>query len=155
MRQWMLRITAYADRLLDDLEALDWPESVKAMQRNWIGRSEGAEIRFPLTTGSGELTVFTTRPDTLFGATYCVIAPEHALLRSIVTAGQREVVDRYVRTVERLGEAARMDAGRAKTGVFTGAHVINPANGAHLARLGRRLRARQLRWRGHHGCPCP
>ena len=132
MRQWMLRITAYADRLLDDLEALDWPESVKAMQRNWIGRSEGAEIRFPLTTGSGELTVFTTRPDTLFGATYCVIAPEHALLRSIVTAGQREVVDRYVRTVERLGEAARMDAGRAKTGVFTGAHVINPANGAHL-----------------------
>jgi leucyl-tRNA synthetase len=132
MRQWMLRITAYADRLLDDLEALDWPESVKAMQRNWIGRSEGAEIRFPLATGSGELTVFTTRPDTLFGATYCVIAPEHALLRSIVTAGQREVVDRYVRMVERLGEAARMDAGRAKPGVFTGAHVINPANGAHL-----------------------
>ena len=88
MRQWMLRITAYADRLLDDLEALDWPESVKAMQRNWIGRSEGAEIRFPLVTGSGDLTVFTTRPDTLFGATYCVVAPEYALLRSIVTAGQ-------------------------------------------------------------------
>jgi leucyl-tRNA synthetase len=132
MRQWMLRITAYADRLLDDLEALDWPESVKAMQRNWIGRSEGAEIRFPLATGSGELIVFTTRPDTLFGATYCVVAPEHALLRSIVTAGQREAVDRYVRMVEGLGEAARMDAGRAKTGVFTGAHVINPVNGAHL-----------------------
>jgi leucyl-tRNA synthetase len=132
MRQWMLRITAYADRLLDHLEALDWPESVKAMQRNWIGRSEGAEIRFPLATGSAELIVFTTRPDTLFGATYCVVAPEHALLRSIVTAGQREAVDRYVRMVEGLGEAARMDAGRAKTGVFTGAHVINPVNGAHL-----------------------
>ncbi len=132
MRQWMLRITAYADRLLDDLEALDWPESVKAMQRNWIGRSEGAEIRFPLATGSGGLTVFTTRPDTLFGATYCVVAPEHVLLRSIVTTGQREAVDGYVRMAEGLGEAARMDAGRAKTGVFTGAHVINPANGAHL-----------------------
>ena len=132
MRQWMLRITAYADRLLDDLEALDWPESVKAMQRNWIGRSEGAEIRFPLASGGGELTVFTTRPDTLFGATYCVVAPEHALLRSIVTPGQRAIVDGYVRSVEELGEAERSDAGREKTGVFTGAFVINPANGARL-----------------------
>ena len=137
MRQWMLRITAYADRLLDDLEALDWPESVKAMQRNWIGRAEGAEIRFSCATGSGELTVFTTRPDTLFGATFCVVAPEHALLQSMVTTGQRDAVDRYVRMVEGLGDAARTDAirtgeGRAKTGVFTGAHVINPANGAQL-----------------------
>jgi leucyl-tRNA synthetase len=103
MRQWMLRITAYADRLLDDLEALDWPESVKAMQRNWIGRAEGAEIRFSCATGSGELTVFTTRPDTLFGATFCVVAPEHALLQSMVTTGQRDAVDRYVRMVEGLG----------------------------------------------------
>ncbi len=132
MRQWMLRITAYADRLLDDLDALDWPESVKAMQRNWIGRSDGGEIRFPLATGDGELTVFTTRPDTLFGATYCVVAPEQALLQRIVTPGQREAVDRYVRMVDGLAEAARTDAGREKTGVFTGAHVINPANGAHL-----------------------
>ena len=132
MRQWMLRITAYADRLLDDLEALDWPESVKAMQRNWIGRSDGAEIRFPLASGSGELIVFTTRPDTLFGATYCVVAPEHALLRSIVTPGQRVVVDAYVRSVEDLEEATRTDAGREKTGVFTGAFVINPANGSRL-----------------------
>ena len=132
MRQWMLRITAYADRLLDDLEALDWPESVKAMQRNWIGRSDGAEIRFPLATGSGELTVFTTRPDTLFGATYCVVAPEHALLRSIATPARRQAVDRYVRGVEGLADAARTDVGREKTGVFTGAHVINPANGAQL-----------------------
>ncbi len=132
MRQWRLRITTYADRLPDELEGLDWPESVKAMQRNWIGRSEGAEIRLPLATVGDELTVFTTRPDTLLGATYCVVAPEHAVLRSIVTAGQREAADRYVRMVEGLGEAARADARRAKTGVFTGAHVINPANGAHL-----------------------
>jgi leucyl-tRNA synthetase len=132
MRQWMLRITAYADRLLDDLETLDWPESVKAMQRNWIGRSDGAEIRFPFASGSGELTVFTTRPDTLFGATYCVVAPEHALLRSIVTPGQRAVVDGYVRSIEGLGEAERTDAGRVKTGVFTGAFVINPADGARM-----------------------
>ncbi len=132
MRQWMLRITAYADRLLDDLEALDWPEGVKAMQRNWIGRSDGAEIRFPLATGSGELIVFTTRPDTLFGASYCVVAPEHALLRSVVTPGQRAAVEAYVRSVEGLGEAERTDVGREKTGVFTGAFVINPANGAHL-----------------------
>jgi leucyl-tRNA synthetase len=132
MRQWMLRITTYADRLLDDLEGLDWPESVKAMQRNWIGRSEGAEIRFPHATVDAELTVFTTRPDTLLGATYCVVAPEHALLRSNLTAEQREAADRYVRMLEGLGEAARGDAGRAKTGVFTGAHVINPANGVHL-----------------------
>ena len=102
------------------------------MQRNWIGRSEGAEIRFPLASGGGELTVFTTRPDTLFGATYCVVAPEHALLRSIVTPGQRAIVDGYVRSVEELGEAERSDAGREKTGVFTGAFVINPANGARL-----------------------
>jgi leucyl-tRNA synthetase len=131
MRQWMLRITAYADRLLDDLEALDWPESVKAMQRNWIGRSEGAEIRFPLAADGGELTVFTTRPETLFGATYCVVAPEHKL-GSMVTPEQRRAVDGYVQRAEVLGEAARADAGREKTGVFTGAYVVNPANGAHL-----------------------
>ena len=132
MRQWMLRITAYADRLLDDLEALDWPESVKTMQRNWIGRSEGAEIRFPLAAGGGELTVFTTRPDTLFGAIYCVVAPEHKLLGSLVTDEQRAAVDGYVQRAEALGEAVRTDAGRQKTGVFTGAYAINPANGAHL-----------------------
>jgi leucyl-tRNA synthetase len=132
MRQWMLRITAYADRLLDDLEALDWPESVKAMQRNWIGRSEGAEIGFPLAAGGGELIVFTTRPETLFGATYCVMAPEHTLLGSIVTREQRAAVDGYVQRAEALGEAVRTDAGRQKTGVFTGAYAVNPANGAHL-----------------------
>jgi len=131
MRQWMLRITAYADRLLDDLEELDWPESVKAMQRNWIGRSEGAEVRFAVEGGDA-LTVFTTRPDTLFGATYCAVAPEHGCLATIVTAEQRGAVDSYVERAAALGEAVRSDAARPKTGVFTGATAINPANGARL-----------------------
>ena len=132
MRQWMLRITSYADRLLDDLDELDWPDSVKAMQRNWIGRSEGAEINLSIVGGSGILTVFTTRPETLFGATYCVLAPEHALLPSIVTPEARELVEIYVRRSETLSEAARGDAEREKAGVFTGAYVRNPANGQHL-----------------------
>jgi leucyl-tRNA synthetase len=131
MRQWMLRITEYADRLLEDLDELDWPESVKAMQRNWIGRSEGAEVRFAVEGGE-TLTVFTTRPDTLFGATYCVLAPEHNLLGKIVTAARRDAVDSYVAGAAALGEAARSDSGREKTGVFTGAVAINPANGARL-----------------------
>jgi leucyl-tRNA synthetase len=132
MRQWMLRISRYADRLLDDLEELDWPESVKAMQRNWIGRSDGAEITFPIVGGSNSLTVFTTRPDTLFGATYCVLAPEHPLVSSIVTPEMRESVRTYVRSAETLSEVARSDAARAKTGIFTGAYVRNPADGRHL-----------------------
>ena len=132
MRQWMLRITAYADRLLDGLDGLDWPEGVKAMQRNWIGRSEGAEIAFRVDGGPGAVVAFTTRPDTLFGATYCVLAPEHKLLAGIVAPQARAAVDAYVARAEALGEAARTDARREKTGVFTGAHVINPANGARL-----------------------
>ena len=132
MRQWMLRITRYADRLADDLDELDWPESVKAMQRNWIGRSEGAEVTFPIEHGGGALTVFTTRPDTLFGATYCVVAPEHKLLASIVTPQARDAVDAYVERAAALGDAARTDAGREKTGVFTGAYAINPVNGERL-----------------------
>jgi leucyl-tRNA synthetase len=132
MRQWMLRITNYADRLLEDLEELDWPEGVKAMQRNWIGRSEGAEITLPIVGGLGSLTVFTTRPETLFGATYSVLAPEHASLPGIVTPDTREAVETYVRNAETLSEAVRSDAAREKTGVFTGAHVLNPANGRHL-----------------------
>jgi leucyl-tRNA synthetase len=131
MRQWMLRITAYADRLLEDLEELDWPESVKAMQRNWIGRSEGVEVKF-VVEGGGTLTVFTTRADTLFGATYCVLAPEHPLLGNIVTAEHRAAVDSYVAAAEALGKAASSDTGRDRTGVFTGAIAINPANGARL-----------------------
>ena len=132
MRQWMLRITAYADRLVDDLDDLDWPESVKAMQRNWIGRSEGAEVTFPIEGHAESLAVFTTRPDTLFGATYCVVAPEHRLLAAIVAPEARAAVDAYVAAAAALGEAVRTDAGRDKTGVFTGAYAVNPANGARL-----------------------
>jgi leucyl-tRNA synthetase len=101
------------------------------MQRNWTGRSEGAEVRFAVENGDA-LTVFTTRPDTLFGATYCIIAPEHECLATLVTAEQRAALDSYIKSIAGLGEAARGDAGRTKTGVFTGATVINPANGARL-----------------------
>lgn len=132
MHQWMLRITAYADRLLQGLDGLDWPESVKAMQRNWIGRSEGAEISFPDEYGAGRIIIFTTRPETLFGATYIVLAPEHPALATIVTPEVRADVAAYVAEAETLEEMVRLDAGREKTGVFTGAYAINPATGARL-----------------------
>jgi len=132
MRQWMLRITAYAERLLDDLELVDWPESVKEMQRNWIGRSEGADVVFRLDGRDETFTVFTTRPDTLFGATYCVLAPEHPLVEAITTDAQREQVRRYVTEAVRSTEVARSDAAKDKTGVFTGAHAINPVNGERI-----------------------
>ena len=107
MRQWMLRITAYADRLLEDLEDLDWPEGIKAMQRNWIGRSEGAEVTFRVDGSSASFSVFTTRPDTLFGATYCVLAPEHPIVDRITTDRQRAVVDAYrARTAARASSSA-------------------------------------------------
>jgi len=132
MRQWMLRITAYADRLLDGLDDLDWPESVKAMQRNWIGRSEGAEVDFRVA-GHAERTlrVFTTRPDTLFGATYMVLAPEHPLVAAITTDAQRAAVEAYVEATSRKTERDRKEQ-KTKTGVFTGAHAVNPANGEHV-----------------------
>ncbi|MBY5553341.1 leucine--tRNA ligase [Rhizobium leguminosarum] len=132
MRQWMLRITAYADRLLQGLDGLDWPENLKIMQRNWIGRSEGAEIRFPLDHGKEVITVFTTRPETLFGASYIVLAPEHPAVAAIVESEMREAVAAYIAEAEELEETVRADAGREKTGVFTGAYAINPANGARL-----------------------
>ena len=131
LRQWMLRITAYADRLLADLDLVDWPDAVKLMQRNWIGRSDGAMIDFPLA-GSGEkIRVYTTRPDTLFGATYMVLAPEHPLVDAITTAPQRDEVKRYQRAAESRGDVDRMvgAGGGKKTGVFTGAHAVNPATG--------------------------
>ena len=129
MRQWMLRITEYADRLLDGLDGLDWPESVKAMQRNWIGRSEGAEVDFRVF-GHAELTVrvFTTRPDTLFGATYMVLAPEHPYVAEITTPDQAAAVGDYVEATARKTERDRVES-KAKTGVFTGAHAVNPVNG--------------------------
>ena len=132
MRQWMLRITEYADRLLDGLDDLDWPESVKAMQRNWIGRSQGAEVDFDIFGYPAlDLKVFTTRPDTLFGATYMVLAPEHPLVGEITQPDHADAVRQYVEATARKTERDRMEE-KAKTGVFTGAHAVNPANGLKI-----------------------
>jgi len=128
--QWMLRITAYADRLLEDLDELDWPEPIKKMQRDWIGRSEGASATFALEGDEDEkIEVFTTRPDTLFGATYMVLAPEHPLVEKITTAEQRDAVRAYVEQSRRKSERARLAETLEKTGVPTGARAINPVNG--------------------------
>ncbi|MDP6980933.1 MAG: leucine--tRNA ligase [Myxococcota bacterium] len=133
MRQWMLRITRYADRLIEDLEELDWPEPIKKMQRDWIGRSEGAQVRFSLASDpSQEVEVFTTRPDTLFGATYMVLAPEHELVAQITTAEQRAAVDAYVEASQRKSERARIADTHEKTGVSTGAFATNPVNGQEI-----------------------
>jgi leucyl-tRNA synthetase len=133
MKQWMLRITAYADRLIDDLEELDWPEPIKKMQRDWIGRSEGAELRFPVVDHEGlSIEVFTTRPDTLFGATYMVLAPEHPWVTRITTDEQRTAVSTYVEATRRRSERARMADGRRKTGVATGAFAFHPVTGARI-----------------------
>ena len=132
MRQWMLRITAYADRLLEDLDTVDWPEFVKRMQREWIGRSEGAEVVFRVE-GGGSFEVFTTRPDTLFGSTFCVLAPEHALVSRITTADRRAEVEAYVAAAARKSERERLAADeKEKTGVFTGAYAVNPATGGRV-----------------------
>lgn len=132
MKQWMLRITAYADRLLEDLEELDWPESIKDMQRNWIGRSEGAEVVFGIDGAEENFTVFTTRPDTLFGATYAVLAPEHPLVNKVVTSEQQENVQSYLDKVKLKSDLERTDLAKDKTGVFTGAYAVNPINGEKL-----------------------
>ncbi len=128
MRQWMLKITEYAERLLDDLEGLDWPESVKEMQRNWIGKSHGADVVFSIDGHDTDFTVFTTRPDTLFGATYCVFAPEHPLVAEITTDQQREAVEAYVKEAAQKSDLDRTDLAKSKTGVFTGAYAVNPVN---------------------------
>ncbi len=132
IRQWMLKITAYADRLLEDLDGLDWSEAIKAMQRNWIGKSEGANVRFALDGRAETIEVYTTRPDTLFGATYMVLAPEHALVASITTADRKAEVDAYVETAARKSDLERTDLAKDKTGVFTGAYAINPVNGRKI-----------------------
>ncbi|WP_077625020.1 leucine--tRNA ligase [Sediminibacillus massiliensis] len=132
MKQWMLKITAYADRLLDDLEDLDWPESIKDMQRNWIGRSEGAEVRFGIDGFDESFTVFTTRPDTLYGATYAVMAPEHPFVEKITTEEQLNAVHKYLDQVKAKSDLERTDLAKDKTGVFTGAYAINPINGEKL-----------------------
>ncbi|HET7521977.1 MAG TPA: leucine--tRNA ligase, partial [Bacillales bacterium] len=132
MKQWMLKITAYADRLLEDLEELDWPEGIKEMQRNWIGRSEGAEIEFAIDGFDQSLTVFSTRPDTLFGATYMVLSPEHPFVGEITTAQQQSAVRRYQEEISRKSELERTDLAKDKTGVFTGAYAVNPVNDEKL-----------------------
>ncbi len=134
MKQWMLRITEYADSLLDGLDSLDWPEGIKEMQRHWIGRSEGAEIRFPIKGHDETITVFTTRPDTLFGCTYAVLAPEHELVAQLTTEEHRAEVEAYSAEVATRSERDRVTeaADAQKTGVFTGAYVVNPVNGEEV-----------------------
>ncbi|EMC34072.1 leucine--tRNA ligase [Streptococcus mutans] len=132
MRQWMLKITAYAERLLEDLEDLDWPESIKDMQRNWIGKSTGANVTFKVKDTDEEFTVFTTRPDTLFGATYAVLAPEHDLVDIITTAGQAQAVADYKHQASLKSDLARTDLAKEKTGVWTGTYAINPVNGKEI-----------------------
>ena len=129
MRQWVLKITDYAEKLLADLDILDWPESLKAMQRNWIGKSVGAEIDFKIEGTDKAFTVFTTRADTVFGVSYCVLAPEHKLVEEIVTEGRRAAVEEYLDIVKRKSDLERTDLNKDKTGVFTGAYAINPVNG--------------------------
>ena len=158
LRQWMLRITAYAERLLDDLDDVDWPESIKALQRNWIGRSEGAEVDFFVGSGDADaleqefanwkaarandgfpgepdeqvLRVYTTRPDTLYGATYMVMAPEHPYVDRLTAASQKEAVEAYRQKASTKSDLDRTDLAKEKTGVFTGAHAINPVSGEHV-----------------------
>ncbi len=132
MRQWMLKITAYAEQLLEGLDDLDWPESVKEMQRHWIGKSIGARVRFAVADADASFEVFTTRPDTLFGCTYCTLAPEHPLVASITTAEQKAAVDAYVAEAAKKSERDRIAQAESKTGCFTGAYAICPVNGARV-----------------------
>jgi leucyl-tRNA synthetase len=143
MRQWMLRITAYAEKLLNDLETIDWSDSLKEMQRNWIGRSEGAEVDFQIADGGScggpriadsekRVRVFTTRPDTLFGATYMVLSPEHKLVKSLMTPEQRKAVEDYQAFAASKSDLERTELAKEKTGVFTGAYAINPVNGERI-----------------------
>ncbi len=126
LRQWMLRITSYAERLLDGLDDLDWPVGIKKLQQDWIGRSTGAEVDFAVGNGSEKLRVYTTRPDTLFGATYMVIAPEHPMVQSLTTADQRDAVKAYCEKASFKSDRERTDGDKHKSGVFTGSHAINP-----------------------------
>jgi leucyl-tRNA synthetase len=129
LRQWMLRITEYADRLIEDLDLVEWPESVKDMQRNWIGKSEGCELEFNIQNSKHSITVFTTRPDTLFGATYMVISPEHKLAEALTTTEQAAAVKAYQDAAKRKTDLERMELVKEKTGVFTGSYAVNPATG--------------------------
>ncbi|MBL7005740.1 MAG: leucine--tRNA ligase [Spirochaetia bacterium] len=132
IRQWILGITKYADRLLEDLDTLDWTESIKAQQRNWIGRSEGADVIFQIENNKGEIPVYTTRPDTLFGATYMVLSPEHALVDTITTPEQRNTVAAYIESAAKKSDLERTDLAKEKTGVFSGSYAINPVNNSRI-----------------------
>lgn len=132
IRQWMLKITAYADRLLEDLDDLDWNESIKLMQRNWIGKSEGAEVDFTVKNTEDKLTIYTTRPDTLFGVTYMVMSPEHPLVKKITSEEQKNAVEEYIAAAASKSDLDRTDLNKDKTGVFTGAYAINPVNGKEI-----------------------
>jgi len=132
LKQWVLKITAYADRLLKDLELVDWPESIKTLQRNWIGRSEGVTVHFPLVGIESALSVYTTRVDTLFGATFMVIAPEHPLVDQLTTADHKQVVEAYVQAARGKSDFERTEVPREKTGVFTGGYCVNPVNGEKI-----------------------
>ena len=131
LRQWMLKITKYADRLLNDLDKLDWPEKVKKMQADWIGKSYGAEVDFPVEGRDEKITVYTTRPDTLYGATFMVLAPEHELAKSLANDETREAVEQYIYDASMKSNVDRMQD-KEKTGVFTGSYAINPINGAKV-----------------------
>lgn len=133
MKQWMLRITAYAERLLNDLDKLDWPEGTKELQRNWIGKSEGLQLKFKVVGHeNSQLEIFTTRPDTLWGATYMVLAPEHPLVKSITTDDQRKVIEAYITAAAQKSEMARQEQTKEKSGAFTGAFAINPVTGGQI-----------------------
>jgi leucyl-tRNA synthetase len=132
LRQWMFRITKYAQRLIDDLDPLDWPDGIKLLQKNWIGRSEGATVRFRTSNAGSEIEVFTTRPDTLFGATYMVLAPEHPLVAGITTDEQRDAVGTYQKCCATKSDLERGDLNKDKSGVFTGAFATNPVNGESI-----------------------
>ena len=131
MKQWFFKITAYADELLDEIDSLDWPEKIKTMQKNWIGRSEGAEVEFQIAGSGGKITVFTTRPDTLFGSTFMVLAPENEMIKDLVTDDTREAVEAYCKDALKKSEIERQE-NKEKTGVFTGSYVINPATGKEI-----------------------
>ena len=132
MKQWFFKITDYADALLEEIPALDWPEKIKTAQTNWIGKSQGAEIEFAVDANSEKITVFTTRPDTIFGATFLVVAPEHPLLKKLVTDETRQMVELYVADAIKKSEIERSSEGKEKTGVFTGGYATNPANGEKI-----------------------
>jgi leucyl-tRNA synthetase len=132
LKQWFFKITEYADRLVEDLDGIDWPESIKTMQRNWIGRSKGAEIDFPVDGRDEKIKVFTTRPDTIFGATFMVLAPEHPLVGKLTVESRKSKVESYVKQAQAKSDVERQETDREKTGVFTGAYAVNPANGEKI-----------------------